>query len=164
MLEKKINFRHTTAPDDVEKGLYTSSIYQGNENSIMNLGHGRAGHLPDYGYARYRYMPAWGEYREIIKDNPSDYKHAFWIRGAAINEKDACRYSDCVIALNRKDALRMAELYSREADAVIPITMKDNYHDISQEQLIPCSKGGTKEVFFLGSYFPGNVKGLKWFC
>ena len=104
------------------------------------------------------------DYMRSVTVESGDYKHAFWIRGGAINEKDACRYSDCVIALNRKDSLRMAERYSREADAVIPITMKDNYHDISQEQLIPCSKGGTKEVFFLGSYFPGNVKGLKWFC
>ena len=75
--EKKINFRHTTAPDDVEKGLYTSSIYQGNENSIMNLGHGRAGHLPDYSFIKYKYMPAWGGYDEIIKDNPADYNNAF---------------------------------------------------------------------------------------
>ena len=47
------------------------------KSSIMNLGHGRAGHLPDYSWARYRYMPAWGEYKEIIKDNPSDYMNAF---------------------------------------------------------------------------------------
>ena len=47
------------------------------ENSIMNLGHGRAGHLPDYSFIRYRYMPAWGDYEEIVKDNPSDYYHAF---------------------------------------------------------------------------------------
>ena len=75
--EKKINFRHTTAPDDVEKGQYTASIYQGNENSIMNLGHGRAGHLPDYSFIRYKYLPAWGGYEEIIKDNPTDYYKAF---------------------------------------------------------------------------------------
>ena len=43
----------------------------------MNLGHGRAGHLPDYSFARYRYMPAWANYEEILKDNPSDYWHAF---------------------------------------------------------------------------------------
>ena len=57
----------------------------------MNLGHGRAGHLPDYSWARYRYMPAWGGYKEIIKDNPSDYMNAFcqmiyalkYLRGAA---------------------------------------------------------------------------------
>ena len=43
----------------------------------MNLGHGRAGHLPDYSFIRYRYLPAWGDYEEILKDNPSDYRHAF---------------------------------------------------------------------------------------
>jgi hypothetical protein len=89
--DRQITFRHSTsAPDDPEKGIYTNSLFQSNENSIMNLGHGRAGHLPDYSFARYRYLPAWGDYEEIIKDNPSDYLHAFcqmiyamkYIRGA----------------------------------------------------------------------------------
>ena len=43
----------------------------------MCLGHGKAGHLPDYSFARYKYLPAWGNYQEITKDNPSDYMHAF---------------------------------------------------------------------------------------
>ncbi len=78
MLERKVQFRHSpTALDNLEEGIYTSSVYQPNENSIMNLGHGRAGHLPDYCFMRYKYLPAWGRYREIIKDNPSDYLHAF---------------------------------------------------------------------------------------
>ena len=63
--------------DDPAQSLYVSSLYQGNENSIMNLGHGRAGHLPDYSFIRYQYLPAWGNYAEITKDNPSDYYHAF---------------------------------------------------------------------------------------
>ena len=76
--EVQIKFNHDPGSvDDPEKGIYTSSLYQGNENSIMNLGHGRAGHFPDYSYARYKYLPAWGGYREILKDNPSDYYHAF---------------------------------------------------------------------------------------
>ncbi len=76
--ERKISFRHSpTKPDDLEKGLYTGSLYQSEEHSIMNLGHGRAGHLPDYSFMRYRYLPAWGNYEEIVKDNPSDYMHAF---------------------------------------------------------------------------------------
>ena len=76
--EKKIIFRHSaTMPDDLENTIYTSSIYVNSENSIMNLGHGRAGHLPDYAFIRYKYLPAWGEYEEIVKDNPSDYRHAF---------------------------------------------------------------------------------------
>ena len=63
--------------DDPTQSVYVSSLYQGNENSIMNLGHGRAGHLPDYSFIRYQYLPAWGNYAEILKDNPADYYHAF---------------------------------------------------------------------------------------
>ena len=76
--EREIKFNHNPgSPDDPEKGIYTNSIYQGDESAIMNLGHGRCGHFPDYSFARYRYMPAWAEYREVIKDNPRDYMHAF---------------------------------------------------------------------------------------
>ncbi|MBO5555999.1 MAG: hypothetical protein J5927_02335 [Oscillospiraceae bacterium] len=73
-----IQFRHSPgAPDDLDQGLYSNSIYQWSENSIMNLGHGRAGHLPDYSFMRYKYLPAWGDYTEMLKDNPSDYYKAF---------------------------------------------------------------------------------------
>lgn len=76
--EKQLNFRHSASmPDDLDNSIYTASIYVSDENSIMNLGHGRAGHLPDYSFIRYKYLPAWGEYEETVKDNPSDYKHAF---------------------------------------------------------------------------------------
>lgn len=76
--DRKIRFRHSAStPDDIEHCIYTCSLFQSSENSIMNLGHGRAGHLPDYSFMRYRYLPAWGDYEEIIKDNPSDYYHAF---------------------------------------------------------------------------------------
>lgn len=76
--ERRIVFRHSASqPDDLEQGIYTSSVFQSSENSIMNLGHGRAGHLPDYSFMRYKYLPAWGEYGEILKNNPSDYLNAF---------------------------------------------------------------------------------------
>ena len=65
-----------SAPDDLDNSIYTNSLYQRSENTIMNLGHGMAGHFPDYSFARYRYLPAWGGYEEIIKDNPSDYMKA----------------------------------------------------------------------------------------
>ncbi|MDO4804882.1 MAG: hypothetical protein Q4A32_08695 [Lachnospiraceae bacterium] len=71
-------FNHNpTSSDDPDKGRYTNSLFTSDENSIMNLGHGRAGHLPDYSYIRYRFLPAWGEYKFIYKDNPADYYHAF---------------------------------------------------------------------------------------
>ena len=96
--EKQIKFIHkTSVPDDLDNSIYTNSLYQRSENTIMNLGHGRAGHLPDYSFARFRYLPAWGDYEEIVKDNPSDYMKAFkqmiyamkYIRGEhAVFEKD----------------------------------------------------------------------------
>ena len=76
--ERRVVFAHNpSGTDDVDKGYYIGSLYQYKESSIMNLGHGRAGHLPDYSFIRYRYLPAWGDYEEITKDNPSDYLHAF---------------------------------------------------------------------------------------
>lgn len=76
--ERRINFKHkTSVRDDPDTSTYVSSLYQSSEHSIMNLGHGRAGHLPDYSFIRYRYLPAWGDYDDITKDNPSDYIHAF---------------------------------------------------------------------------------------
>ena len=58
-VEKAIIFNHNPInADDFEEHKYTRSIYVSDENSIMNLGHGRAGHLPDYSFARYKFMPA----------------------------------------------------------------------------------------------------------
>ena len=76
--KRKVVFRHSTnKPDDLEAGIYTNSLFQPDETAVMNLGHGRAGHLPDYSFMRYQYLPAWGDYREVVKDNPDDYLHAF---------------------------------------------------------------------------------------
>ena len=76
--ERKIEFKHNaTMQDDIDKCVYINCIYSSNENSIMNLGHGRAGHLPDYSFIKYRYMPAWMDYKLLIKDNPTDYFKAF---------------------------------------------------------------------------------------
>ena len=77
-IRRKVTFRHNpTKPDDPEHSIYTNTLGRNDENSVMNLGHGRAGHLPDFSFIRYAYLPAWGDYREIIKDNPSDFYHAF---------------------------------------------------------------------------------------
>ena len=77
-VDRHVTFRHNPkAKDDPEKSLYTNTIFRSSENSVMNLGHGRAGHLPDYGVAVYRYLPAWAEYEEVVKNNPEDFHHAF---------------------------------------------------------------------------------------
>lgn len=77
-VERPVKFRHNpTAEDDLDASIYTNSLYQPGEDNVMNLGHGRAGHLPDCSFARYRYLPAWANYEEVLKDNPSDFYHAF---------------------------------------------------------------------------------------
>ncbi|MBE5860673.1 MAG: hypothetical protein E7301_11210 [Butyrivibrio sp.] len=75
---RQVAFKHNpTAKDDLDKGIYINTMYQGSESAIMNLGHGRAGHFPDYSFAKYKYLPAWGEYKEIVKDNREDFYNAF---------------------------------------------------------------------------------------
>lgn len=77
-IEKRVSFKHNpTVADDVINGKYSGSVGRESEHSIMNLGHGRAGHFPDYSFAKYKYLPAWGNYEVIVKDNPSDYYNAF---------------------------------------------------------------------------------------
>lgn len=74
----RIKFRHNPGlTDDLDNHIFINSVYQNSEKSIMNLGHGRAGHLPDYSFARYKYMPAWADFRAVIKDNPMDYACAY---------------------------------------------------------------------------------------
>lgn len=76
--KRKINFNHNPAsPDNPDKAVYTNTIFQYSENAIMNLGHGRIGHLPDYSYIKYSYIPMWNNYEKITKDNVSDYYYAF---------------------------------------------------------------------------------------
>ena len=88
----------------------------------MNLGHGRAGHLPDYCFIKYKYLPAWGEYEEIIKDNPSDYLHAFcqmiyamkYLRGE-IDSFNLDEYAWDAIEPYKEEIERI--LHTRQADA-----------------------------------------------
>jgi len=74
----KIEFHHSSSKaDNLKDGVYNNAFYTMSETSIFSLGHGRAGHIPDYGYMRYSFMPSWADYKIFVKDNPSDYYSAF---------------------------------------------------------------------------------------
>ena len=166
--ERRITFRHNpTAPDDLEKGIYTNSLFQASENAIMNLGHGRAGHLPDYSFIRYKYLPAWGDYEEVIKDNPRDYYMAFCqmieamkaLRGSApAFEKDrydfeaAAPYEEEIRAILEKRQPDACENWKAFGEKLSGQTVPD--FDLQQYQkeyldAAPEEKNGT----FLGKYF-----------
>ncbi len=118
-VEKQITFRHSTsAPDNLEKSIYTNSLSQMSENSVMNLGHGRAGHLPDYSFIRYKYLPAWGDYDVIIKDNPSDYYHAF------AQMIYAMKYLNGTIDIFKKDKYAFDELIKYEEEIKMILTKR----------------------------------------
>lgn len=75
---RRVQFRHRPgSPDDIEHGVYTNTIYSPHENTAMNLGHGRAGHIPDYSFMVYEYLPSWADYEVLVKNNPEEYYHAF---------------------------------------------------------------------------------------
>ena len=76
--KRPLIFNHNMAAgDSIEKCKYVNTVYEPGENTIMNLGHGRAGHLPDYSFIHYQYMPAWADYEMEDKDNPLEYYKAF---------------------------------------------------------------------------------------
>ena len=119
----QITFSHNPGrKDDIEGRKYTNSLYSGKETSIMNLGHGRMGHLPDLSFIKYKYLPAWGSWNELVKDNPSDYFKAFaqmvyalkFYRGInsefKLNEYDSLdKYSERVMDIINKRQLSAME-------------------------------------------------------
>lgn len=170
--EKEIKFKHNpVVPDDVENGLYSCSIYQSSENSVMNLGHGRVGHLPDYSFCRYRYLPAWGGYKEILKDNPTDYWYAYrqmiyalkYLKntggefmldtydGEAVKGYEA-EIADIIITrrLNAADAWR--SFGEKLSGRTIPAYSINQYQD--EYTAAPCDK---KQDTFLGRFFTAAI-------
>jgi len=166
--ERTIRFRHsTTTPDDLDNSIYTNSIFQWSENSIMNLGHGRAGHLPDYSFIRYRYLPAWGDYEAIVKDNPSEYYSAFcqlvcamkYLRGDrdsfALNTYDTVSvepWADEIKRILRKRQLDSCEDWRRLGEKIAGHEIDDFDLDKYREEYVSADKDN-KDSTFLGQFF-----------
>lgn len=100
-----------------------------------------------------------GFINDHIKVN-RDYIRIYWSILTAKNERSAVKYSDVIICLNNRDREQIEACYGRKMDAMIPITVHDNWGE-SRNLEVPSEN---KEALFLGSYFFGNVQGIKWFC
>lgn len=99
---------------------------------------------------------------EFIKDSLTvnrDVFHWYWFPSTRYNENCAIKYSDKIIALNKRDSIALKKRYGREADYLIPISFKDK-RCIVDDKL----KNENKKALFLGSYFFANVEGISWFC
>lgn len=166
-IEKPVVFKHNPMGiDDIDHGVYINSLYQYSEDSIMNLGHGRAGHLPDYSFIRYKYLPAWGGYAEIIKDNPSDYYHAFCqmiyamksLRGTSAFEKERYDteavkpYEDRIQQILRKRQLNACDDWKSFGEDLSGMEIPDFDVNQYQQEYVQAEKGH-KDDTFLGKFF-----------
>ena len=164
---RQVRFRHgPSSSDDLEQGIYISTVFRARENSIMNLGHGRAGHLPDYSFMRYRYLPAWGNYAEVLKDNPSDYYHAFcqmiyglkYLRGAEetfaaerYDKEAAAPYEKKImeiLTIRRPDACADWKAFAEELSGCAV----EDFDEKRYEKEYMTAESAEKESTFLGSF------------
>ena len=170
--ERKIDFKHNaTMKDDIDNCVYVNCIMSTNENSIMNLGHGRAGHIPDYSFIKYRYMPAWMNYKLLIKDNPSDYFKAFtqmiyamkYIRGEYTSfEKNTFdflsveNYKDRIMAILEKRQLEACDDWKKFGEELSGMEIEP--FDIKKYQNeYKNSLGGDKADTFIGKFLKGAI-------
>jgi hypothetical protein len=135
----------------------------------MNLGHGRAGHLPDYSFIRYRYLPAWGNYDEIYKDNPSDYMKAFtqmvyamrYIRGkTAAFEKDTydteriAPWADEIRSIIAKRQINACDDWKVLGEKMSGCVIEEPDINRYQDEYI---KAEDKDNTFLGKFFKAAI-------
>ena len=160
--ERKIKLTSSLgAVDDPETGAYNGSLYQPSENSIMNLGHGRAGHLPDYSYAQYKYLPAWMGYEERYKDNQHDYFYAFCQMTEALKYlhgdipefdvekyafKDVEPYKDEIMAIISKRQILASEDWKRFGEKLSGKEIPDFDATVYDEEYINASKDRKSET------------------
>ncbi len=169
IVEYPVHFIHNPSkPDDLDTHTYTNSLAQNRESSIMNLGHGRAGHLPDYSFIRYKYMPAWGDYKEIVKDNPHDYMCAFtqmiyalkYIRGVYDRfeikkyDKDAVEpYKDEIISILTKRQLDSCDDWKAFGEKLSGKKIVDFDLEKYKDEFLSAENVDAQFETFLGNFF-----------
>jgi hypothetical protein len=116
-------------------------------------------------------MPAWGDYQEIIKDNPSDYIHAFaqmvyamkYLRGE-VEEFITERYDWENIAsrwyeirnIIEKRQLDGSEDWKALGQSLSGCEVEDFRADKYQKEYIEADNG-SKEDTFLGKFFCASI-------
>lgn len=165
-IRRKVHFGLGSG-EDLEQGRYINTISTGGENSVMSLGHGQAGHLPDYSCARYVYMPSWDDYKEIYKDNPSDYWHAFcqmiyamkYLRGEVeafelkhYDFEAAAPYEEEIRAIFEKRQLDDSEDWKAFGEKLSGCGIEDFDTEKYVKEYTDASEDAKKDTF-LGKYF-----------
>lgn len=91
----------------------------------------------------------------FVKNRGKQYILSYW--ASLKNEKDVIKYADKLICLTKRDSERIKNLYGRTPEFIVPISFEDRYD--SKKVNIDLKKG----LLFVGSLFPPNFDGIKWF-
>ena len=75
-----------------------------------------------------------------------------------INEKNAIRYSDKIVALNKRDRNELNRLFGEKNISIIPISLFDSYK-VQEKKLTSMPP----TLLFIGNNWYANIHGLKWF-
>lgn len=78
---------------------------------------------------------------------------------ACLNEKDAVKFSDMVIALNERDSAEIFRLYGKKADLLLPTSFKNKITEFNKKII---NKNEIKLLFIGSNFFP-NKQGVIWF-
>ncbi|MCH5239342.1 MAG: glycosyltransferase family 4 protein [Muribaculaceae bacterium] len=76
------------------------------------------------------------------------------------NEINAIRFSDKKIALSLNEKRNIENYYQKSLTDILPISLPDKYNETNIKSNNPKK---IENLLFVGSYFFGNVEGIKWF-
>jgi glycosyltransferase involved in cell wall biosynthesis len=82
------------------------------------------------------------------------------------SEKNIMKFSDKVIVLTQRDKERIAELYNRDPEYILPITIKTNQDVAELERkykALVCRQNYDKVCLFVGSLGNSKLEGIRWF-
>ncbi len=96
-------------------------------------------------------------WNKVKKQNPFLLLPFFFVK---LNENMTLKYADKIICLTDRDSKLVKKLYNRNVSAIIPMTFKDRF---SEEKHIRVKIKKEKILLFIGSNFPPNYDGIKWF-
>lgn len=94
-------------------------------------------------------------YRNLVEKS---YSYKILYKVTCKCEALSIKNADKIICLNDRDAKQLKHLYNRCADLLLPIHMKDQFNENLVKNVF-----FEKTLLFVGSLFPPNYDGLKWF-
>lgn len=75
------------------------------------------------------------------------------------SERRTFQYADYIIALTQRDAGLIREIYGRDSHLVLPMAFNDEF----DSGRAPIGSFNVNELMFIGSLFPPNYDGIRWF-